>query len=46
MKKGLQALVSISKDDLCSSSLELGPIIEIYSLKEQIVSSICEFVNK
>ncbi|UZO21097.1 uncharacterized protein OCT59_013500 [Rhizophagus irregularis] len=30
----------ISKDDLRRSGLELGPIIEIYSLKEKIVSGI------
>jgi hypothetical protein len=34
------SFLHISKDDLRSSGLELGPIIEIYSLKEQIVSGI------
>ncbi|PKY54617.1 hypothetical protein RhiirA4_473522 [Rhizophagus irregularis] len=34
------SFLHISKDDLRRSGLELGPIIEIYSLKEKIVSVI------
>lgn len=34
------SFLNTSKDDLRRSGLELGPIIEIYSLKEKIVSGI------